>query len=90
MAQNPPYDAGVQIHVCGGPIATAATLQLEAAIPNFLIHELHEGALKEEIRELCKYDHMPEEGSYIVPDLPGIGNELTEKAMREAVSMTIK
>lgn len=84
------YDAGVQIHVCGGPIATAATLQLEAAIPNFLIHELHEGALKKEIRELCKYDHMPEEGSYIVPDLPGIGNELTEKAMREAVSMTIK
>lgn len=84
------YDAGVQIHVCGGPIATAATLQLEAAIPNFLIHELHEGALKEEIRALCKYDHMPKDGSYEVPDLPGIGNELTEKAMQEAVRVTVE
>ncbi|MCI2106052.1 MAG: mandelate racemase/muconate lactonizing enzyme family protein [Intestinimonas sp.] len=83
------YDAGVQIHVCGGPIATAATLQLEAVIPNFLIHELHEGALKEEIRALCKYDHMPENGFYEVPDLPGIGNELTEKAMKEAETITI-
>lgn len=83
------YDAGVQIHICGGPIATAASLQLEAAIPNFLIHELHEGALKEEIRALCKYDHMPKDGSYDVPDLPGIGNELTEKAMQEAARETI-
>jgi len=83
------YDVGVQLHVCGGPIATAATLQLEAVIPNFLIHELHEGALKPEIRALCKYDHMPKDGSYDVPDLPGIGNELTEQAMAEAITITV-
>lgn len=84
------YDASVQMHVCGGPIATAATLQLEAAIPNFLIHELHEGALKQEIRDLCKYDHMPKDGYYEIPELPGIGNELTEKAMQEAETITIR
>lgn len=83
------YDIGVQMHICGGPIATAATLQLEAAIPNFLIHELHEGALKSEIRALCKHDHMPTNGSYDVPDLPGIGNELTAKAMEEAITVTV-
>lgn len=84
------YDVAVQIHVCGGPIATAATLQLEAAIPNFIIHELHEGALKEDIRALCKYDHMPVNGIYDVPDLPGIGNELTEEAMANAYTITIQ
>ena len=84
------YDAGVQIHICGGPISTAAALQLEAVLPNFLIHEVHEGALKEEIRALCKYDYQPENGSYDVPELPGIGNELTEKAMQEATVLTIR
>ena len=84
------YDAGVQIHACGGPISTAAALQLEAAIPNFVIHEVHEGGLKPEIRALCKYDHQPVNGSYDVPELPGIGNELTEKAMKEAAVITVQ
>ena len=32
------YDVQVQAHVCGGPVATAASLHLETAIPNFYIH----------------------------------------------------
>jgi L-alanine-DL-glutamate epimerase-like enolase superfamily enzyme len=85
------YDASVQLHICGGPIATAASLQVEAVIPNFLIHELHEGALKKDMRDLCTYDYMPVNGYYDVPDLPGIGQELTEKAMAEAINVyTIK
>ncbi|MGE4276670.1 MAG: mandelate racemase/muconate lactonizing enzyme family protein [Lawsonibacter sp.] len=83
------YDAFVQGHCCGGPISTAAALQVEAAIPNFIIHELHSGALKEHIRALCKYDHMPENGYYRVPELPGIGQELSEKAMANAKHMVI-
>lgn len=78
------YDCAVQIHVYGGPISAAAALQLEAVIPNFLIHELHSGALKEHIRALCKYDYMPENGYYTVPDRPGIGQELSEEAMAAA------
>jgi len=81
------YDAAVQLHICGGPIATAASLQVEAVIPNFLIHEVHEGAIKQAMRELCKYDYMPVNGSYDLPDLPGIGQELTEKAMSESVNV---
>ena len=85
------YDAAVQLHICGGPIGTAASLQVEAVIPNFLIHEVHEGALKKDMRDLCIYDYMPgDDGCYDVPDLPGIGQELTEKALAEATVYTIK
>lgn len=78
------YDCMIQGHCCGGPISTAAALHIEAAIPNFIIHELHSGALKKHIRELCKYDYMPENGYYHVPELPGIGQELSEEAMERA------
>jgi L-alanine-DL-glutamate epimerase-like enolase superfamily enzyme len=78
------YDMGVQIHICGGPIATAASLQLEAVIPNFVIHEHHQCALIQQNIDLCKYDYQPKNGYYEVPDLPGIGQEVTEKAMKEA------
>jgi len=85
------YDGAVQLHICGGPIATAASLHVEAVIPNFLIHEVHEGAIKKEMRELGKYDYMPDEnGNYEVPELPGIGQELSEKALAEATIYTIK
>ena len=84
------YDCGVQLHVCGGPISTAAALQVEAVIPNFLIHEVHEGAIKKDMRAMGKYDIMPVNGEYIVPDRPGIGQELSEKAMAEATVYTIK
>ncbi len=84
------YDAAVQVHVCGGPLATAATLQLEAVIPNFLIHEVHEGAIKRDMVELGKYVYQPVNGAYEVPELPGIGQELSEKAMAEATVYTFK
>ena len=38
------YDCAAQIHVCGSPISKAAALQIEAAIPNFIIHEHHQRA----------------------------------------------
>ncbi|MCQ2553403.1 MAG: mandelate racemase/muconate lactonizing enzyme family protein, partial [Clostridia bacterium] len=84
------YDCAVQIHVCGGPIATAASLQVEAVIPNFLIHEVHDGAIKQCTRDLGKYDYMPVNGEFDVPDLPGIGQELSEQAMQEATIYTIQ
>ena len=81
------YDASVQIHVCGGPISTAAALQIETVIPNFLIHEVHEGAIKKEVWEYGKYSIQPVNGVYPVPDRPGIGQELSDKAMAEAVNV---
>ena len=84
------YDVGVQAHICGGPVATAAALQLEAAIPNFVIHELHASALTQANIDLCKQVYLPENGYYAVPDLPGIGQELSDYALREADICEIK
>ena len=84
------YDCTIQGHCCGGPISTAAALQMETAIPNFIIHELHSGALKAHIRALCKYDYMPENGYYQVPELPGIGQELSEEAMAKADHIEVR
>ncbi|MBI5440849.1 MAG: mandelate racemase/muconate lactonizing enzyme family protein [Deltaproteobacteria bacterium] len=84
------YHVSVQCHVAGGPIATAAALQLEAVIPNFLIHELHAVALQDEVRATCVHDHMPRDGYFHVPDLPGIGQELSERAMATSVHVRVE
>ncbi len=64
------------------------SLQVESVIPNFLIHEVHEGAIKKDMVELGMYeDLMPVSGYYTVPDRPGIGQELSKKAHEEAVNI---
>ena len=84
------YDVGVQIHVCGGPIATAAALQVAAAIPNFVIHEEHNANLLKIFKESGKYYHAPVNGFYEVPELPGIGQEMSEQAMATARKVVIE
>jgi L-alanine-DL-glutamate epimerase-like enolase superfamily enzyme len=83
------YDVGVQVHVCGSPLATAAALQLEAAIPNFVIHEHHANALRPENIATCRYDYQPKDGRFEVPDLPGLGQELSEQALQHADIVSI-
>jgi len=75
------YDVKVQAHVCGGPIATAASLHLETAIPNFIIHEHHTYALKDFNRELCVQDLQPVNGFFEAPNTPGLGIEINEKVL---------
>lgn len=72
------YDVAVQIHACGSPISTAAALQIECVIPNFVIHEHHIVNLCDFNKKLCKYDYQPVNGKFKVPDLPGLGNELSD------------
>lgn len=84
------YDMTCQVHVCGGPIMTAAALHLEAAIPNFAIHELHRYALLEANTSTCKYDYLPKNGMYEIPNLPGIGQELTEECIKASIVETVK
>ncbi|MGP8311781.1 mandelate racemase/muconate lactonizing enzyme family protein [Enterocloster aldenensis] len=74
------YDAGVQIHVCGSMLITGATLQLEAAIPGFVIHEHNINCILPEMLKLTKYSYEPVNGCFTVPDQPGIGNEISEYA----------
>ena len=83
------YDSAVQIHVCGSPISKAAALQIEAAIPNFVIHEHHQRALNPVSRATCKYDWQPVNGRYRIPDLPGIGQEPTEETVASCEIHTV-
>jgi len=84
------YDVAVQCHNAGSPISVAATLQLEAAIPNFFIHEHHVSSIREESIRMCKYNYQPKNGYFEIPDLPGIGQELSEEAIQEAAKIIIE
>ena len=85
------YDVKVQIHVCGGPISQAAALHVETAIPNFLIHEQHSYGIKQGLRDTCVYDYLPDDhGELTVPELPGIGQEITEETMAKTWVYTIQ
>ena len=84
------YDVGVQAHVCGSPVATAISLHLETAIPNFEIHEHHSFALKAANRELVEPDLQPERGVFTVSDRPGFGIELTATAEKQAKKVVIR
>lgn len=84
------YGATVQTHTCNTPISVAVSLHLEAAIPNFIIHEHHTVNTLPETCEMCVYDYQPVNGYLDIPELPGIGNELSEKALKEAQIETVK
>ena len=82
------YDVGVQIHVCSSPLLTAASLHLEAAIPNFTIHEHHVYNRYDYNKRLCKYDYQPVDGYFTVPELSGIGNEFSDFVFENATMKT--
>ena len=75
------FDIGMQLHCANSPICTAATLQVEAAIPNFLIHEHCCVQERDYVCRLAKYDYQPVNGRIEVPQLPGMGNELSDYAL---------
>jgi galactonate dehydratase len=71
------YGMRIQPHTCASPVATAAALQLDACIPNFVIQELYPYRIPEHFEIV---DHAPErqvQNSYLpIPDQPGLGVEL--------------
>ena len=75
------YDVSVQAHVCASPLSTSAALQLEAVIPNFVIHEHHQINLEEFNKRLCTVDWQPVNGKFKVPEGPGLACEISEYAM---------
>lgn len=69
-------------HVWGGPVITAAAMQLDAAVPNFLIQESiykSGGFFDEIVKEPFKWDA----GDLILDDRPGIGVELDEAKLEK-------
>jgi galactonate dehydratase len=71
------YNMRIQPHVCASPVSTAAALQLDACIPNFIIQELYPYRVAEHFGVV---DHAPEldvRNSHLaIPDRPGLGVEL--------------
>lgn len=79
------FDIKAQIHVAGGPISTAAALHLSSAVTNFAIYEQHFRSTQPDIVRLGKYDYQPRGGKFYVPDLPGLGQELSDYAIETAL-----
>ncbi len=75
-------------HVWGGPIITAAALQIDANIPNFLIQESIYKS-RHYFDEIVKESFEWENGYLIPPDRLGIGIELDEEKLEKNRS-TIK
>lgn len=77
------YNMRIQPHTCASPVSTAAALQLDACIPNFLIQELYPYRLPEHFEIV---DHAPEwdlqAGCLPIHDRPGLGVELVEERVR--------
>ena len=84
------YDVGVQGHACGSPLSNVVALHLECVIPNFVIHEHHAVNLTPYNKSYCIYDYQPVNGKYKAPELPGLGNELSESAMNNSIKVTIE
>jgi galactonate dehydratase len=77
------YNMRVAPHNCSSPVATAASLQLDACIPNLLNQELYPYRTPEHFQIV---DHAPEldvkNGILPIPGRPGIGVELVEDRVR--------
>jgi len=84
------YDVSIQTHVCSSPVSVAVSLQLEAAIPSFIIHEHHVVNTIKANTDLGLYDYQPKNGYLEIPDLPGIGQEPSEYALSLAAVETIR
>ena len=84
------YGVSIQTHTCNTALSVAIALQLEAAIPNFIIHEHHTTNTFRHNREEFIHDYQPVNGYFDLPTLPGLGNEPTEKTLAEATIWTVK
>lgn len=84
------FDVGVQVHVCASPLMTAAALHLEAAIPNFTIHEHHVYNRHQYNKKLCIYDYQPEKGLFEIPERVGLGNEFSEYCFKHSKLTTVE
>jgi galactonate dehydratase len=73
-------------HACEGPIGGLATVHVDAATPNFLVQEICSGvepAMKEKVwEEWLGFPAMRMvNGRFPLPEKPGLGFEMNEKAL---------
>jgi len=85
------FNMRVQPHNCASPVSTAAAIQLDASIPNFLIQELYPYRIPEHFQIV---DHAPEldvkDGYLPVSDRPGLGVELVQEKVKPFLSAKLE
>ncbi len=74
------FGAPVAYHNAFGPIQTAATLQMDATLPTFLVQESFEASWPAWKRSLVR-GYAIEGGTFRIPDGPGLGIEVDERAV---------
>lgn len=77
------YGVEMAFHNAFGPIQNAVTIQLDAAIPNFLIQESFFDVFPSWKRELVNDEPKVENGFTTVPTKPGLGVDVNEKVLDE-------
>jgi L-alanine-DL-glutamate epimerase-like enolase superfamily enzyme len=77
------YGVEIAFHNAFGPIQNAATIQVDASIPNFLIQESFYDVFPSWKRELVKDEWKVENGHTQVPTRPGLGVELDEQVLEK-------
>ena len=76
------YQMRITPHNCGGPVLTAACVQLDACLNNFLMQEIF--PYRPEIHYNIVEDPLEyqiENGKLDIPDLPGLGVLLNHKVV---------
>jgi galactonate dehydratase len=86
------YDVAVAPHCPLGPIALAASLQLDSCTPNVFIQEQSLGIHYNQGNDLLDYLIDPavfqyEKGFVAVPTLPGLGIQINENVVRAAAKV---
>jgi galactonate dehydratase len=85
------YNMRIQPHNCASPVSTAAALQLDACIANFIIQEVYPYRIPEHFQIV---DHAPEldiRNSFMpIPSRPGLGVELAVERVRPFLWATCK
>ena len=77
------YGVEMAFHNAFGPIQNAATLQMDATIPNFLIQESFYDVFPGWKRDLVKDGTPVVKGRSKVSDMPGLGVEVDERVLEE-------
>ena len=70
---------GIFPHLMGSPVNTAAQVQLDAAIPNYVLQESN--IVRPPLTEIVNEAIKLERGFMIVPSRPGIGVEINEETL---------
>jgi gluconate/galactonate dehydratase len=77
------FGVEMAFHNAFGPIQNAVTIQVDAAIPNFLIQESFYDIFPEWKRKLVKNGTRVAKGRTEVSDRPGLGVEVDERVLEE-------